>query len=223
MAADDYLTEEEQAEALKKWFGENWLWMAAGVAIALFGLFGWQRYQSYRADRAASAAQLLDQMTSALGTDDAKADSLLKQLSKDYAATSYADQAHLLAAKHAVENGKFDVAASELRTVMDSANDRQLRMVARIRLARVLLQQKKADDALQLLDAGSAGAFAAEMHEVRGDALLSKGDRAGARGEYQAALDAYQNDSSVDTSLLKLKAEELNSDMPAAPQAAAAK
>lgn len=217
MVGEDYLTEEEQAEALKKWFSENWLWMAAGVAIALLMLFGWQRYQSYRATRAASAAQLLDQMTAALGSDDAKANALAKQLGSEYSATPYADQAHLLTAKDAVEQGKLDQAAGELRTVMETGNDKLLRVVARIRLARVLIQQNKLDDALQLLDAAQAGAFAAEMHEVRGDALLRKGDRAAARGEYQAALDADQGDNSIDTSVLKLKAEELNSDMPAAP------
>jgi predicted negative regulator of RcsB-dependent stress response len=54
------------------------------------------------------------------------------------------------------------------------------------------------------------------MHEVRGDALYSKGDRTAARAEYQAALDGFKTDSGVDTSVLQLKADELNSDAPAA-------
>lgn len=214
MAVEDYLSEDEQAEVIKKWFSENWLWMAAGVAIALLVLAGWQRYQSYRADRASSAAQLLDQMTVAESSDAAKAGTLLKKLSVDYSTTPYADQAHLLAAKEAVEKSNFDEAANELRTVMNSANDPQLRVVARVRLARVLIQQKKADAALQLLDVAKAGAFAAQMHEVRGDALLSKGDRVGARAEYQSALDGYKEDNGIDTSVLQLKASELNSDAP---------
>jgi len=218
MADEDYLTEEEQAEALKLWFKENWLWMTAGVVIALLLLAGWQRYQAYKVDRTSSAAQLLEQFAAAQNTDEAKAGSLLKQLSSDYGATPYADQAHLLAAKQAVQTGKYDDAAKELTVVMTSAADEQLRGVARVRLARVLIQQQKPDDALKLVVIDKAGAFAPQMHEVRGDALYSKGDRTSARAEYQAALDAYKNESGTDTSLLQLKADELNSDAPAVAQ-----
>ncbi len=223
MAAEDYLTEEEQGEALKQWFSENWLWMAAGVAIALLLLAGWQRYQSYKADRSAGAAQLVEQLVTAQTSDDTKAAALLKQLNDDYSATPYADQANLLAAQYAVQTGKFDQAAGELRVVMNSAHDRQLRGVARLRLARILIQQQKTDEALQLLNVDQAGAFVAQTHEVRGDALYSKGDRNGARGEYQAALDAYKSESGADTSLLQLKADELNSDTSASPAVPAAK
>ncbi|HEX2584210.1 MAG TPA: tetratricopeptide repeat protein [Steroidobacteraceae bacterium] len=214
MAAEDYLTDEEQAEALKKWFGENWLWMVAGIVLALLALAGWQRYLAYKTDRSASAAQLLEQLA-ASQSDEAKTNSLLKQLKDDYAATPYTDQAQLLIAQQAVQAGKFDQAATALRSVMDSAHDEQLRLVARVRLARVLIQQQKADEALQLLDVSKAGAFAAQVHEVRGDALYSKGDRTGARAEYQSALDAAKDETGVDTSLLRLKADELSGDAPA--------
>ncbi|MES1196508.1 MAG: tetratricopeptide repeat protein [Steroidobacter sp.] len=212
MAAEDYLTDEEQAEALRKWFSDNWMWMAAGVVIALVVLVGYQRYQRFRIDRAAAAVGLLDQLATAQTTDEARANALLKQLNDDYSATPYADQAHLLVAQHAVQAGKYDQAGSELRIVMNSGHDEQLRSVARLRLARILIQQQKADDALQLLNADKAGAFAAPMHEVRGDALSSRNDRNGARAEYQAALDDYKNVPGADTSMLQLKADELNSD-----------
>jgi len=155
-------------------------------------LAGWQRYQRFRIDRAASAVGLLDQFATAQESDEPKAATLLKQLNDDYAATPYADQAHLLVAQRAVQTGKLDQATSELRVVMDSAHDEQLRSIARLRLARVLIQQQKADDALQILNIDKAGAYAAQTHEVRGDALYSKNDRNGARAEYQAALDEYK-------------------------------
>lgn len=224
MAAEDLLTEEEQAEALKKWFRENWLWMIAGVVLSLIGILAWQRFQQYRADQGVSAAKLLDQYKAGQVSDEPKAASAIKQLDDSYTTTPYADEAHLLAAQHAVELGKFDQASSELRVVMEKARDPQKRLVARVRLARVLLQQNKADDALQLLDISKAGAFAGEMHEVRGDALLIKNDRSGARAEYQAALEEYKNIPGAATGLLQLKADELNNDSkPAATPVAAAK
>jgi len=214
MAAEDYLTDEEQAEALKKWLGENWIWMAAGVVLALLALGAWQKYLAYRTDRSANAGQLLEQLSTAQN-DEAKTGKLLKELNDDYSATPYADQAHLLVAQQAAQAGKFDQAANELRVVMKDAHDEQLRLVARVRLARVLIQQQKADEALQLMDVSKAGAFATQVHEVRGDALYSKGDRTGARAEYQAALDAAKDEAGADTSLLQLKADELGGDAPA--------
>jgi predicted negative regulator of RcsB-dependent stress response len=223
MAVEEYLTEEEQAEALKKWFSENWLWMAAGVVIALLGLAGWQRYQAYKADRAANASQLLEQMTTTAATDDSKASSLLKQLSTDYASTPYADQAHLLVAQRDVQSGKFEQAATELRVVMESGHDEQLRSIARLRLVRVLIQLQKLDEALQLLNPDKAGAFAGASHELRGDVFFAKGDRKSARAEYQAALDAYKTEPAADTNLLQLKADDLNSDETVATTSPAAK
>ena len=216
MAAEDYLTDEEQAEALKKWFSDNWTWMLAGVVITLLLLLAWQRYQHFRVERAANAVGLLDQLAAAQSSDEAKATSLLKQLNDDYSATPYADQAHLLVAQHAVQAGKYDEAVSELRAVMTSAHDGQLRSIARLRLARVLIEQHKPDDALQLLNLDKAGAYLAQTHEVRGDALYQKNDRNGARAEYQAALDEYKKVTGADTSLLQLKADELNGDVVAA-------
>ena len=54
---------------------------------------------------------------------------------------------------------------------MDNSKDTELRHIARLRLARVLIDQGKPDDALKTLS-DAPGAFAARYHEVRGDALL---------------------------------------------------
>ena len=78
-----------------------------------------------------------------------------------------------------------------MRAVADESKDAELAQVARLRVARLLIQQGKHDEALKLLDVEKAGAFAAQVHEIRGDAQVAKGDRdSGARAEYAAALAA---------------------------------
>ena len=57
-----------------------------------------------------------------------------------------------------------------------------------LRIARIQLDQNKADDALATLAAAQPGAFAARFAEVRGDALLAKGDRAAALKAYREAV-----------------------------------
>ena len=64
----------------------------------------------------------------------------------------YADQADLALARAAVDSRDFDEAAKRLRAVVDGSRDAELRQVARMRLARVLIEQAKHDEALALLD-----------------------------------------------------------------------
>ncbi len=205
---DEYLTDDEQAEALKTWWRENWAWVLSGVVIGLCLLAGWQYYQRYKITRAETASQTLDQFAAAQVSDKTKADSLFKELTVKYSATPYAMQAQLLQAQNAVENNDFARAETALRIVMDDSKDPELAQIAKLRLARVLIEQGKTDDALALLDVAKAGAFAAEAHEIRGDALYAKKDEAGARKEYESALAAFQT-SGTDVSLLELKLQDL--------------
>lgn len=206
----DYLSEEEQAEAVKNWWKENWLWIISGVVLGLAILVGWQFYQRYRTTQLEAASAALQQYANALAANDsAKAAAALKELDDKYSSMVYPEQAHLLQARAAVEAGKFDEAAAALRKVADLSKDEELARVARLRLARVLIQQGKHDDALAQLDIEKAGAFAAQVREIRGDAYFAKGELDKAREEYQAALSAATDASASSRSLLELKLQDL--------------
>jgi len=62
--------------------------------------------------------------------------------------------------------------------------------VVRLRIARLQIEQNRLDDALATLNAVQPGAFASRYAEVRGDALLAKGDRNGALKAYREAQSA---------------------------------
>jgi len=94
-------------------------------------------------------------------------------------------------------------------------------MIARTRLARVLVEQGKHDESLALLDVASAGSFVAVYHDVRGDAFAGKGDSAAARREYEAALAASKGSIDIDRAYVELKRDALPA-AAAAPVAAAA-
>lgn len=206
--ADDYLSDDERAEALKLWWRENWAWMVAGVVLGVGLLLGWQYYQRYVQQRAESASAALTEYATTALTDKAKASTLLNDLTGKYKATPYSLQAQLLQAQYAVEAGDLATAAKALRAVADSNMDAELALVAKVRLARVLIEQKQFDEALSLLEISKMGAFAAEAHEVRGDALYQKQDQAGAIKEYQAALAAHQT-AGTSNSVLELKLTDL--------------
>ncbi len=185
------LSDNEREEQLRHWWSENWLWIVGGIALGLAALAGYQYWQQtrYQATESAEAAYLA--LLDALASD--QRDAAVKrgdELRKLYPKSPYADQADLALARAAVGRRDFDDAARRLRTVADASRDEQLRLIARSRLARVLIEQGKHDEALALLDVAKAGAFAALFHDVRGDAMAAKGDAAAAAREYDAALAA---------------------------------
>lgn len=215
---EEYLSDREQEEALRSWWRENWRWIVGGVVLGVGLLYAWTHYQSYREKQAHSAAAQYAQVQSALsGENVEKATAALDGLSKDFDKSAYTHEARLLVAKWNVDHGKFDEAAGLLRTVADNAPDEEMAQIARLRLARVLLQQGKHDAALQLLDTTTAGEFAGREREIRGDAQVAKGDLEAARAEYAAALAG--GDAQIDRPLLELKLQEVGGTAPAAKPA----
>jgi predicted negative regulator of RcsB-dependent stress response len=223
---EDYLSEKEQWEWLKAWVRTNGIWIIAGIAVGAGILAGWRWWEA-RTDRIAlEAGAKYQQILEALDRKDrARADTITTELERDYASSPYVDQARLLQARVAVEANELDKAANTLQTVMNSTKDKQLALVARLRLARVQLAQGKPDEAIKTVDAVDAGAFKARYQVLRGDALFAKGDKAGALKEYQAAREGTVTQS-VDAQSLELKIDDLLADNPApatAPAAANAK
>ena len=185
---EEYLSEKEQWDAIKVWVKENGLWIIAGVAVGAALLAGWRWYQD-RADVIGSQASAkYGQVLDALGRGDrTEAFVLLGQLERDYSSSPYVDQARLTEARTYVDAGDLDKAVIPLQAVVDHSKDSELALIARLRLARVQIAQKKADMALATLSGLQAGAFAARVHEIRGDAYYAKGDKANALKEYLSA------------------------------------
>jgi predicted negative regulator of RcsB-dependent stress response len=217
---EDYLSEREQVDRLRRWFRENAPWALAGILIGVGVLVGWQQWQAYHERRGLSASQKYDQTIEALDRGDrAAAEKLTTQLKSDYAKTPYADLAELAVARFHVEDGKLDEAAKYLADVMNTSADEELRLVARLRLARVQRAQGQADAALATLAGAPAGGLAPAYAEVRGDVLFDKGDRAGALAAYREAA-AATTPGLVDGELLQLKIDSLGGAAPAAATAA---
>ena len=74
----------------------------------------------------------------------------------------------------AVKAGKLDLAAEQLTQVAASGDD-SIKPIAALRLARVLNDQGKADEALAQLGKINNDAFKAQVAEVRGDILQKAG------------------------------------------------
>jgi predicted negative regulator of RcsB-dependent stress response len=213
----DY-SESEQWERAKAWLKENGLWIITGCAIGLGGLYGWRWYEARQITQAQTASARYEEMIEAFSRNDRpRAMTIVEELNRDYDWTPYASLSTLIAARVHVEQNELDKAAAGLKSVMEGAKDKELRMVARVRLARVQIAQSKFDDALATLNVPEAGEFSTRLADVRGDVLLAKGDRAGALREYLAARTG-DNKGRVDTELLDLKIRDLGGTPPKTPE-----
>jgi predicted negative regulator of RcsB-dependent stress response len=214
--AEEYLTDDEQLEAVKRAFSEYAPWILGGVVLGVGGWFGVQYYRSHQNTLALQAAEQFTQMTAALQTNDGeKSLQIANGLIKNYPSSPYADQAQLTVARIDVERDKAAEAIAPLTQVMNNSKDAELKQIARLRLARILIDQGKPDDAIKTLAQGTPGSFAGRYHEVHGDALYAKKDISGAVAEYNQALGS--SDGGADAALLQLKLADLASNEKAKP------
>lgn len=179
----EYTTDEEQVEAIKKWWSENGAYLVGGLALGLSLLVGWNYWKDHRLEQSQEASGVYSTLLS-----EGSSDERLATLSEDYSGTPYATLAQLQAAKEAVEKGELDSAEALLREAIAGGETLNLESVARIRLARVLLAAEKPEAALAEAEKVSSTAYLSLMEETRGDALLALGRSDEARKAYDKAL-----------------------------------
>jgi predicted negative regulator of RcsB-dependent stress response len=201
---DDYLSEREQIENLRAWIKDNVPYVAIGALLAAVYLWGWPQYQAWRLRQSSTASAKYAATLEALSHGDKTgAARLATELRSDYARTPYPDLAALAISRFDVESNDLADAATRLQALAQGANDPELRVVARLRLARVERAQGKPELALKTLAEPPAGA-GPDFADVRGDALADKGDRDGALAAWREAL-AATTPGLVNRELIELK------------------
>lgn len=185
------LEEQEQISQLKAWWAQYGKWVTAVAVAAAVASVGWQGWQWYQGKQAAEAGALYYGVEQAARTGDSqKARELTGQLIGSYGGTAYAQMAALLSARVQFDRGDLDNARAHLAWASTEGRDPALRDIARLRLAAVLLQAGKMDEALGTLAVAPADPLQARFADLRGDILAAQGKFGEARSAYQAALDA---------------------------------
>jgi len=210
---DQYRTEEEQVEALGRWWAENSRSVIAGVVLALAGSFGWQYWQGHQQQQSESAStgyQQLLKLVEQVDQDASKVDELIvaaNSLKNRYGSSTYGQFAALQLARLAAVEGNLTDAEAELRWVLSHNPEQDVRRVAELRLARVLASAGDIDGGLAIIEAASANSdYQANYAIARGDMLLMAGRDEEAKAAFERAaqlLAASGNGSSVPQMLTK--------------------
>jgi predicted negative regulator of RcsB-dependent stress response len=187
--------EDEQVEALKRWWDENGRSVIAGVIIGLGALLGWRGWVTYHENQAKTASIHYAALRAAAEIEDAQAlEANAKTLKESFASTPYAPLAALSLAKLRAEDGDVQASETELRWAIEHSSQAVVEDLARIRLARVLAAQGKHEAALRMVNSEFPAAYTSLVEEIRGDVLVATGRIEEARAAYDRAIAAAGGD-----------------------------
>ncbi|MEX0584552.1 MAG: tetratricopeptide repeat protein [Natronospirillum sp.] len=208
-----YETEQEQIEAIKKWFSTWGNYLIGGVLVIILGYgAGWFYMDQQRTAREAASDQyqlILRHVGNAesLGEDQREQlDELVANLAQAHPDSTYTTFGALLQARFAAVAGDFQAAEEHLRWALAQNDDAVLGRTVNLRLARVQFAQGNHDAVLATLDSISPGTQLIGYNELRGDVYAARGDRAQAREAYASAWNAAQ-EQGLERPLLQVKAE----------------
>ncbi len=206
-------TEEEQVEALKRWWQANGKSLILTIAVTVGGVLSWNAYQDQQVSQAETASVYFQQLmnSSPAGqlsdSDMAEIRHNSKLLKAEFGSSTYAQFAALMVARVEVQEGDLTAAAAELQWVLTQEGDAEVNALATVRLAKVLSAQGQHNEALALLVDGD-DAWQLGRLETRGDVLVAQGDVDAAREAYTAAS-VLAAAGGVNSPLLGLKLDNL--------------
>jgi len=199
-----YESDEEQIEALKRWWAENGNSLIIGIVIILVVLFGSRQWQSAQIEKAETASDLYESMLPPVAlfqsesldeTGMAALESSYNALRNEHADTIYTRYGALLMAGVYAGQENYDQAAAELNWVLENPElgfmqsaEEELYLTARLRLARIKLAQGEPQQALDLVTSVDPLELGAGFAEVQGDAYSQLGQVEQSRSAYQRAL-----------------------------------
>ena len=186
------LEEQEQIDSLKTWW-KMYGNLVSGLVLAVsLGVVAWQGWNWYQRGQAAQASAIYSALEQAVAARDMqRVKTVAGELAEKFTSTPYASLGALVAAKASFEAGDGKTARAQLSWVADNGKD-ELKDIARLRLAALLLDEQAYDEALKQLSAGHGAAFDGRFAELRGDVLAAQGKKAEARTAYQTALDRLE-------------------------------
>ena len=191
-----YETEEQQVEALQKWWKENGTASLIGLGLGIAAILGWNYWQDYKKEQNSKASAVYDQLLKDVDAKKtAEVDTVAGKLKSEFDATEYATYSVLMQAKTKVETGDLTGAKELLQGLANQSND--LSQLAKLRLVRLYLATGEFEKGLQLvgqIDKKNVASFEGNYDELVGDLYVALDRLDEARTSYEKAIrDGYNS------------------------------
>lgn len=187
----DYLTDEEQLARLRTWWERNGTMLLVGLVLVVGAVVGWRWYQGNLQERTVQASDLYAEFQAAEG--EARGE-LADRIVAEGEGTAYPALVLLEQAESRVAgDGGTAEAEPLLRRAVELASGDLLADLARLRLARVLFDADRGDEALAALGQIRGDGYLSLAAELKGDIHLARGERALAHESYNTAMSHVQS------------------------------
>jgi len=200
---EQYETEEQQVEAIKRFWKENGVALVIGAFLGLGGLLGWRYYNDSQIIAKEQASFAYEKASDELVKGESGF-SQAKTFIDSHSGTGYAMLMALEMAQQAIERKDLTEAAIQLDFVANNAKLSAVQSIAQLRLARIQIEQGEFELALASADKVTDPAFNSQNQEVRGDVYQAQKFFDKARAAYSAALETNGRDQ-----VLKMKLDNL--------------
>ena len=182
------LEEQEQLAELKAWWKMYGNLLINVLIAASLIVIAWQGWSWYQRNQSAQASMVFNVLQSAVHEKDSqRIKTASGELLEKFGRSSYAPLGALISAKAMIDSGDAKTAKVQLLWVVEHGKD-EVRDLARMRRAAVLLDEKAYDQAIKQLDGSVSPSFEARFADTRGDVLSAEGKKAEAVAAYQVAL-----------------------------------
>ena len=202
------LQEQEQIANLKAFWTKygNFILTLIIVVLAVFaGRNGWEWWQRREAAMAVVSYEKLEKAVA--DKNQASVKEAVGSLLENSGRTSYAQMGALLAAKSFYDAGDLRQAAAQLQWVVDHGRHDEYVATARIRLAGVLLDEGKLDEALSVVSVSVPKSFEGLIQDRKGDVLFAqKKNELAIQAYTQAVTNLADNPDWQDVVQMKLDA-----------------
>ena len=207
---DEFLSEKEQIQYIREWWQENRSYILTALIIVIGGVTGNNAWKSSVIEKQLSASSLYESLAVEISENNLEAGEMISdQISEDYSDTVYYEKAKLAMAYFYMSQSRDEDAANSLRNILSKSSDSELSLIAEMRLAKIMLYQKKYQEVIDMLKGNIGHAFETKYSELLGDAYFGLEEFDKAEFAYIAALKNTNQAQIVDASLIQMKINDL--------------
>ena len=183
---NNYSSEEEK---LISWFKENYKNILLGIILGLGVGFSYNFYNDMQSDTQFEISLKYEEAITAYNNNEINMILVLSdELTKEYPENTYTTMSNLYAAKIYYINGDHEKSKNKLRQIINNQNDKDLKSIATTRLARLLISERKYNDAeLMIKKHGNHDTNLLSI-ELLGDISLAKKNLVQAKSYYMKLL-----------------------------------
>lgn len=197
-----YETEEEQIEAFKSWWNKYGTQLLSAVLVVVLAFSGWRYWNNSQYVENANASSMYEflQVNLQQGSFGEVSREALK-LMQEQPSSPYAAGAAMLQATYNLEKGEVDEAVEHLKWILVNSEDKALKTVAHMRLARILSdngQMSEAEEQISELQTMQLnGSAQGELDYITGVLALKKQDDEKAFNAFTAVVSNPQTEKNL--------------------------